>query len=54
LPYGALLSGGATKLFCDGHARWGRKEALRSGEFGLAPDVPVVSEDYGFVYHGAF
>jgi prepilin-type N-terminal cleavage/methylation domain-containing protein/prepilin-type processing-associated H-X9-DG protein len=52
--YDALHSGGATKLFCDGHAKWGRKDALRSGEFGLDPDVPVISKDYGFLYKGAF
>jgi prepilin-type N-terminal cleavage/methylation domain-containing protein/prepilin-type processing-associated H-X9-DG protein len=52
--YDALHSGGATKLFCDGHAKWGRKDALHSGEFGLLPDVPVISKDYGFVYKGAF
>jgi prepilin-type N-terminal cleavage/methylation domain-containing protein/prepilin-type processing-associated H-X9-DG protein len=52
--YDALHSGGANKMFCDGHAKWGRKEALRSGEFGLTPDVPVVSQVYGFLYRGAF
>ena len=52
--YDALHSGGATKLFCDGHVKWGKKEALRSGEFGLAPDVLVISKDYGFLYTGAF
>ena len=52
--YDALHSGGANKLFCDGHAKWGRKDALRSSEFGLMPDVPVISRDYGFVYTGMF
>jgi prepilin-type N-terminal cleavage/methylation domain-containing protein/prepilin-type processing-associated H-X9-DG protein len=52
--YDALHSGGANKLFCDGHAKWGRKDALRSGEFGLDPDVPLISKDYGFIYKGAF
>jgi prepilin-type N-terminal cleavage/methylation domain-containing protein/prepilin-type processing-associated H-X9-DG protein len=52
--YDALHSGGANKLFCDGHAKWGRKDALRSGEFGLDPDVPVISKEYSFIYKGAF
>jgi prepilin-type N-terminal cleavage/methylation domain-containing protein/prepilin-type processing-associated H-X9-DG protein len=52
--YDALHSGGANKLFCDGHAKWGRKDALRSGEFGLDPDVPAISKDYSFIYKGAF
>jgi prepilin-type processing-associated H-X9-DG protein len=52
--YDALHSGGANKLYCDGHARWGRKDALRSSEFGLDPDVPVISKDYSFVYEGLF
>ena len=52
--YDVLHNNGANKLFCDGHAKWGRKDGLRSGEFGLDPDVPVISKDYGFLYKGAF
>jgi prepilin-type N-terminal cleavage/methylation domain-containing protein/prepilin-type processing-associated H-X9-DG protein len=52
--YDALHSGGANKLFCDGHAKWGRKDGLRSGEFGLEPDALVINKDYGFVYKGLF
>jgi len=30
---------GGNLLFCDGHAKWRRSEQIRSGEFGLLPDV---------------
>ena len=37
--YSFLHSGGGNLLFCDGHAKWRRSEQIRSGEFGLLPDV---------------
>ena len=31
-------SGGGSLLYCDGHAKWKKAIAIRSGDFGLMPD----------------
>ena len=41
-------SGGGNLLFCDGHAKWRRSEQVRSGEFGLLPDVAYTPTNGSF------
>jgi prepilin-type processing-associated H-X9-DG protein len=31
-------SGGGNLLYCDGHAKWKKTVAIRSGDFGLLPN----------------
>jgi prepilin-type N-terminal cleavage/methylation domain-containing protein/prepilin-type processing-associated H-X9-DG protein len=48
---------GGNLLFADGHVRWKRQEALRSGNFGLTPpdDAPTyVPTDYWKVWNASF
>jgi prepilin-type N-terminal cleavage/methylation domain-containing protein/prepilin-type processing-associated H-X9-DG protein len=48
---------GGNLLFADGHVRWKRQEALRSGDFGLNPpdDAPTYDPaDYWKVWTAAF
>lgn len=35
--YDLLHSGGANLLFCDGHAKWQRRDAIRFAQFGAPP-----------------
>jgi prepilin-type N-terminal cleavage/methylation domain-containing protein/prepilin-type processing-associated H-X9-DG protein len=48
---------GGNLLFADGHVRWKRQEALRSGDFGLTPpnDAPTYDPgDYWKAWSAAF
>jgi prepilin-type N-terminal cleavage/methylation domain-containing protein/prepilin-type processing-associated H-X9-DG protein len=48
---------GGNLLFVDGHLRWKRQEALRSGDFGLTPpdEAPTYDPtDYWKVWNAAF
>ena len=41
-------SGGGNLLFCDGHAKYRKSEQVRSGEFGLLPDVAYTPANGSF------
>ena len=41
-------NGGGNLLFCDGHAKWRASTSVRSGEFGLLPDVGYTATNGSF------
>ena len=45
---------GGNLLFCDGHVKWRKGAALRSGDFGLIPDNHTWSNPPDTIYTAAF
>jgi prepilin-type N-terminal cleavage/methylation domain-containing protein/prepilin-type processing-associated H-X9-DG protein len=43
--YSNLHSGGGNLVFVDGHAKYRKYTALRSGDFGLVPDEPYTKKN---------
>jgi prepilin-type N-terminal cleavage/methylation domain-containing protein/prepilin-type processing-associated H-X9-DG protein len=55
LAYSSLHKEGGNLIFADGHAKWRKASALRSGDFGLVPGTyGMSSAPSNFRYQGAF